>query len=298
MPDRHPSPNILRGAAAMALSSLCFVLMDAILREMAKAHGLGMVVWARYLTQVLFVFALLPFLGGRRAIVTRRPFLHIARGVLLVITTICLVMALRELPFATTYAITLTNPIIATGLALAFLGERPTLAMFGLIVLGFLGVLIILSPGSPAASPAALWALGMALANACLHVLTRFLGRDEEPFSLLFYIGLAALAVMSLGAPWFWTSLPLSVWGWMALVGAFGVGAHVTLVDAYRHAPTAIVAPMTYLQLVWAAGLGFVAFGEVPALRTVAGAALIVLSGVLLVRGAMQRAAPVRRECD
>lgn len=271
-------------AALMATAVLCFTVLDAVLKCLALQHGLGMVIWARYASQVVIVMGLLPWLGLRRALVTRRPGLHLARGVLFILSTGFIVAALRVMPMVQAYAITLSMPLFATALAALVLRERPPLATWALIGTGFVGVVIALRPGAPDLGWEVLLPLGMALSNAGFHVLTRIGGRHEDPLALLFYVSVAALAMTSLTLPWTWELLPLGSWGLVGLVGLLGTGAHVLIIEAFRRASTAVVSPMVYTQIIWATVLGWAVFGESPDAASFIGGAIVVTAGVLLAR--------------
>jgi drug/metabolite transporter (DMT)-like permease len=260
----------------------CFVALDSILKTLVASHGVGMLVTMRNVVQVVLLVALTPVLG-RAMLRTRRPFLQLARGACLVATTALITLALAHLTLVQTYALTFSAPLMAALMARAALGERPTGRQWTLIALGFCGVLVALRPGSPEFGPALLYPLGMAAANALFHVLTRH-ARDEDPMSMVFWAAAMASVLTLAALPWTYEPLPPAALGLLAVGAVFGTLAHVLVVAALRRAPTAVVSPMIYTQIVWAAAAGFLIFGERPDLFVWIGAVIVAASGVALVR--------------
>jgi drug/metabolite transporter (DMT)-like permease len=115
-------------------------------------------------------------------------------------------------------------------------------------------------------------------------VLTRYGGRDEDPLAMLFTVGLFAFLLMSIALPWTFEPMSAQDWALLALGGVFGTIGQFLIIEAYRRAPTAIVSPMTYAQIVAACALGYFIFGETPSVATLLGAAIVAASGILIVR--------------
>jgi drug/metabolite transporter (DMT)-like permease len=268
----------------MVVAVLCFTLLDTALKVLVQRHDPWFLAWGRNLFQVLYLTALMPVIGARRMLRMRRPLVHVGRGALLLLSTVSIVLALRHLPMAQAYAITFSAPLMATIIAAITLGERPSRWRWLCIVVGFLGVLVALQPTAPGAGPHLLYPLAMALATALFHVLTRYGGRDEDPFALAFYVALFALLIVSTGLPWFAERMSAADWALLGIGSAFSTLGHLLLIEAFRRAPTAVVSPMTYTQMVAASGLGFIVFGETPTLATAVGGLIVAASGVALVR--------------
>ncbi len=272
------------GALLMVLATFCFVSLDSILKLLAGRHDVLFLAWGRNLFQVLYLLALLPLFGARRMLATRHPVIQFARGAMLVGTTVFVVLALKAMPLAQTYAVTFSAPLIATILAAIFLREWPSWRRWLWIVVGFCGVLVALQPGAPQAGGHLAFPLAMALANAGYHVLTRAIAADEEPVAMLFHVGFFALLITTMALPWSWSAMAGWEWGLLAIGGLFGTLAHLLLIQAFRMAPTAIVSPMIYSQIIAACLIGYLVFGEVPTPATLLGAAIVVASGVALIR--------------
>ena len=268
----------------MVLATFGFVGLDSILKILATRHDVLFLSWGRNLFQVGYLAMLAPFLGFRRMVATRHPVIQFWRGAMLVGTTVFIVLALGHIPLAQTYAITFCAPALAALLAMIFLREQPSRWRWIWIATGFAGVMVALQPAAPNAGAYLLFPLAMAAANATYHVLTRAIAADEDTFAMLFLVAFFALLLTSVALPWTWSAMTWSEWGMLAVGGAFGTLAHLLLILAFRLAPTAIVSPMIYSQIVAACLIGYLVFGEVPTGTTLLGAAIVIASGVALIR--------------
>ena len=141
-----------------------------------------------------------------------------------------------------------------------------------------------------------LWALAGAACYAVYQILTRRLSHAEHPLTLLFYTALVGTGVMSAALPWFWAHAspePLQ-WLLIASLGIYGGVGHFLLIRAFRLAPASTLTPFTYVQLVWAALLGWLVFGHVPDVLSATGMAVIAAAGLWLALGERRSAAQAR----
>ena len=274
----------LAGAALMVLSVTLTSSLDTILRILSARHDPIFLAWGRHVVQAAALAGLAPWLGPARVFRTTRIGLQVSRGVCLLAATVFIILALQRLTMAQSYAIAFSTPLIATALAALLLRERATPRQLVCIGAGFLGVLVSLDVTAPTASAALLLPLAMAAFNAAFQVLTRLGGRDQDPYSLIFYGALfAALAATPL-LPWTAGPIGGADLALLAAGGLLGATGHLCLVHAFRLAPTVIVSPMVYLQLVAVSLLGYTLFGEVPSPPTVFGGVIVALSGIALLR--------------
>lgn len=274
----------IAGALMMVAATFFFTSLDAILKYLAARHDVVFLTFGRNLFQAAFLMALMPVFGLRRMVATRHPFIHLARGVMLFATTVFVVLSLRALPMAQTYSITFVAPLIAVVLATIFLGERTSIFRWLCIGTGFCGILIAMRPGTSGADWHLLLPLGMATCNAGFHVLTRAIAADEDPMAMLFLVALIAMGLAALSLPWTYSAMTASEWGLLAIGGGFGTLAHLLLIKAFRIAPTSVVSPMIYSQIISAGLIGYFAFGEVATLSTLIGATIVAGSGIALLR--------------
>ena len=267
----------------MCTALLCFVVLDSVAKHLSERHSVAMIVWGRFAVHLLALSLLAPLLGGRRLVVTRRPWLQIARGGLLVIATGSIFLAVKYLPLTQVYAISFTSPLFVALLAGALLGERVGLSRWLAIVGGFGGVLIVIRPDMEMHWAVALPIL-MALSWASYQIATRALAATDRAPTTLFFTGLCGVVVLTPAIPLFWSELSLLEWALLGSAGLTGLGGHFLLIRAYAMAPAAVLAPFVYVQIVWAAVLGWIVFGEVPNGGTIAGGAIVIASGLVVLR--------------
>lgn len=283
--DRVPTTrNYLVGAALMVASVMCFTGLDTTLKILVANHDFWMLAWGRNLAQVLLLIVLLPALGARQVLTVNRPWLQVARGFCLAASTAAILLSLKNMTLTQTYVAMLSAPLVAAALAGPIVGEKASLGQWIWIAAGFAGVVIALDPAAPAIGSYLFYAGAMALALGTNHCLTRLGARSEGSYTQLFYIAFFALLFLT---PILFAAtkpLPVEIWGWVALAGAFGTAAHFLMILALTRAPASIVSPMLYTQVVWAAVIGWIVFREWPTMGTVVGALIVVSSGIMLLR--------------
>ena len=280
MHDEHP----LRHALPMILlAGLCFATLDATAKYLVRDHTLFVVVWARYAGQMLVVVPLAWQRGGPGFWRTNHLRMQLLRSLCLVIATGCFFGALRFLPLAEGTAISFLAPLVAIVLSGPVLGERPTRARWVAAIGGFVGILILVRPGSAVFHPATLLLVGAAVSNALYQLLTRRLPNDST-HTTLFYSALVGAAGLSVFLPF--AELPAFAWSdgfFLVLLGLLAGIGHWMLIGAFLRAPASLVAPFTYVHMIWATLYGLAVFGQLPDPVSALGMAVIVASGVGLV---------------
>ncbi len=270
-----------RGILWMLLTTLLFVSMDSLAKQLSQTYPVPQVVWARYVFHVLLLAL---YLRGRvpRTLRTGHLGLQLLRSVFLLGATGLFFTALSFIPLAEASAIMFVAPILVTALSLPLLGEHVGPRRWASVVVGFGGALIIIRPGSEAMDVAALFALGAAGSYAFYQITTRKLAHSDPPLTTLAYSALIGAIVTSLVVPAFWVQPDAA--GWLAMVGLglFGGVGHFALIKALESAPAATVTPFGYAALLWATLFGFVLFGDLPDLWTIVGAAIIAASGLYI----------------
>ena len=280
-----PADPALRAALPLIVGAgLCFSTLDATAKYLVQEHTLFVVVWARYAGQMIVVTPISWHRGGGGFWRTRHLALQLARSLCLVVATLCFFGALRFLPLAEGSAISFLAPMFAIVLSRPVLGERPTRARWLAAVTGFLGIVILVRPGSAVFHPATGLLVMAAISNALYQLLTRRLPNDS-PHTTLFYSALVGTAILSLGIPF--VDIP-GAFSWrdgffLVLLGLLAGVGHWMLISAYLRAPASLVAPFTYLQMIWATLYGYVVFGQLPDGLSALGMAVIVASGVGLI---------------
>jgi drug/metabolite transporter (DMT)-like permease len=273
------------------LAGLCLTSLDATAKYLVRDHPLLLVVWARYAGQMLVVTPYTWHRAGHGFWRTRNLRMQLVRSALLLVATCGFFAGLRYLPLAEASAITFTAPMIVVALSLPILGERPTRARVIASLVGFCGMLIIARPGSAALHPAIAFLLVTAVCNALYQLYTRRL-REENPHTMLFYTALVGAIATTAALP-FALEATLITWhdvGLLLLAGLFAGLGHGAMIGAYSRAPASLLAPFTYLQIVWATVFGLMIFGQHPDGISAAGMGLVVASGVSLALWERRRA--------
>ena len=193
------------------------------------------------------------------------------------------------LPLAEVQAIRFATPIFLVVFAAVFLGERFRLVRLAAVLIGLAGVMVIVSPrlgvgswGGPAAIGAAL-ALASAALAAGAQTIIKAMSTTERPEAIAFYFLTTAAVCSLVTAPFGWVWPTPFAWLMLVLCGLFGGVGQLLLTTSYRYADASTLAPFSYVSMLWAVAIGLVFFGEVPTWVTLAGAALIIASGVLIV---------------
>lgn len=281
--------RVRRAIAFVVLATTFFVTMNAGVKLLRPHLPTVELIWARTLGHLVFVFALFaPSHGGWRLLVTRRPGLQLLRSLMLLTSTSLFFTALGFVPLADATAVSFTAPLVVVALAGPVLAERVRLGHWLAIAAGFGGALIIVRPGMAGANPYLLLVVGNASCYAVYQILTRLVAGDDPPETSVTYSALVGTLVLSLVVPFYWQApARLAHWLILVVVGLLGGLGHYFVARALVWAPASLVAPFQYVQLIGAALLGYLAFGDVPSVWTWVGAAVVIASGLYVAwRGA------------
>lgn len=281
----------LLGVGLMILAVLSFTLLDSIAKYLAAWNPVPQLVWGRYFFSLLLMLLFIPRMGFSTLVRTDRPLFQIARAVMLIGATGSMFMAVKFLPLAETYAISFTSPLLVALAAALLLGERVGWQRWSAIALGFLGVVLVIRPGSSLFGWAAVYPLMMAAFWAAYQIMTRMIGRSEHPVTTLFYTSMVGSVIASFAVGFFWQAPDLEAWLGMAVMGVIGFLGQLALIRAYALAEASRLSPFVYTQIVWATLIGFAVFGDLPDAMTVLGAGIVIASSLTLV---WRRRSPTR----
>ncbi len=275
--------NRLTGIGLISSTFLLFTLLDGSAKWLVQSTPVLVVVWLRFLSQVLLASALLLPIRGKALVRTRHLRWHVVRGLMFIAMTGINFWALQYLQLTVTGAIFFTVPILVALLSAPLLGESLDARRWAAILLGFAGVLVIVRPGSDAFHPAMLLATGNAVIYAVFNMMTRKLAAYDPPETIQFLPAVVACVVLTPFAIATWQSPP----GWfewllLCLMGVFGGTGHTLLALAHRYAPASTLAPFMYQQILYAALFGYLVFGDVPDREVWIGAAIVIASGLYL----------------
>lgn len=276
--------NRLIGIGLLSAAVFWFAVLDTAAKWLVLGLPLAQVVFLRFLGHVVFTGVVMYPRLGRELIRTRHPWLQLVRGLLLPVMTALNFWSLQYLQLAETGSIQFLAPILVALIGSSLLGERLDRGRWIAIVVGFVGVLVILQPGSRGFHPAMLVSLLQTTLYAGFIVLTRRLAADDRPESSNFLSALISLVVLAPFAWLAWRSPDTALqWIVIAVTGLAGGLGHYLLAMAPRYAPASTISPFIYSQILYMTLLGYLVFGDVPRSAVVLGAAIVIGSGLYLV---------------
>jgi drug/metabolite transporter (DMT)-like permease len=280
---RDTGRNRLTGIAILSAAVLCFSVLDSSAKWLVATVPLVLVVWMRFVGHVLFTVLVMGPRLRLDLVRTRRPWLQLVRALLLWLMTATNFWALQHLQLAETVSIMFLAPILVAALGAPLLGERIDAGRWVAICVGFIGVLVIVQPGTSGFHPAMLASLAQTVMFAGFILLTRRLAAHDRPEATQFLSALGAAVLISPLLAWSWqmptTALEWAVVGLTGLAGGLG---HYLFALAHRFAPASTLAPFQYQQILYMGALGFLVFGDLPRAGVVIGAAIVVASGIYL----------------
>ncbi len=256
-----PPSAVLMIAGAVA----CFSVSDSIIKALASRHPVPLLVWARWSFQVLAMLIWLAPIMGTRMVHTRQLPMQLARGVLLIGSSLCFMSALKYMPLADATALNYMTPTLVIVIAIVFLRERLTRRASRSSSRASAGMLMIVQPGAEIFRGGSLLALASAAFYSVYQITTRMLA-GEDPRVTLFYPALVGAALMTLVWPWFGSRIDVSYAdvALMAAIGVLGTIGHFLFILAFQRAPASALTPFTYVHLVFATLIGWLAFGDLP----------------------------------
>jgi len=274
--------SILSGITFMCLGVISMVALDVTARWLMETYSLPQLVLLRSTFSMLLIFGFVAVRGQMVSLRTARPGWQFFRSILMAGSMFAFFHALRVIPLANVIIIAFAAPIIVTSLSRPLLGETVGVWRWTAVIVGFLGVLVVLRPGSDLMEPAALIALAGSVMYAGLSLTARKLSTTESTASLSLYAFGIPWLLGAIGSRTVWITPAALDWAMFALCGLFGGLAIVFINAAYQRAAAAVVVPFEYTGLVWAAAAGFAIWDEVPKLNDMLGAAIIIASGLVI----------------
>ncbi len=283
----------IRGITLKICSVLVFIVMASLIKATTEHIPPGETVFFRSFFAIPVIITWLILQGElKTGFKTENPLGHVWRGFMGTVAMGLGFAGLGYLPLPEVTAIGYASPLLVVILAAMFLGEKVRLFRIGCVALGLTGVLIVLSPrlsvtsGSVAGQKEALGAmivLFSALCAALAQVFVRKLILTEKTATIVFYFSATStlLSLISLPFGWVWPT-PFEA-GLLVLVGLLGGVGQILLTASYREADASLVAPFDYASMLFALGIGYFVFGEVPSLTMLEGAALVVTAGILII---------------
>ncbi len=268
------------GIVFIVMALMCFGALDTTTKFASATAPLVMALWMRYLVQAGLTTAMLWPSRGTRLFRTARPVLQFVRGLLLLTCSGIAFLSLRVMPVGEFTAIAMLTPLLLTVIAAVMLREQVSWLRWLCVVGGFGGAMFVIRPGKDLFHWAMLLPLVLVAANTAFQALTSRMARTEDPGTMHAYTGIVGLLLTSSALPLAWQALPRTIWAAIVLMGVLSTLGHFLLIMAYTRAPVAILTPYLYLQIAFAALGGWLVFAHVPDAWSLAGIALVAVSGV------------------
>tara|TARA_B100000989_G_scaffold117706_1_gene86568 strand:+ start:264 stop:1139 length:876 start_codon:yes stop_codon:yes gene_type:complete len=273
----HPLKGIVLFITAIFLISI----VDTICKFFTKDLHAIQIVWG-YLIGINVTLWIFFFFKGEKLsilLLTNKLSLQIIRPAFLICSISSLFLGLTYLPIAEATAIGFVAPLFITALSVPILRERVGIHRWSAVIIGFLGVIIIVRPGTEFWHIASIMPLLGAFFFALFQILTRLLSTTENTYTTLFYTGLGGLGWSSLMVPFVWSPMLKIHFFVFFSIGIMGAIAHLCMISAFDRAEASFLAPYNYTKLLWVAVLGYIIFGDKPSLEMWLGAFVIVSAG-------------------
>ncbi|ULB09095.1 DMT family transporter [Cereibacter azotoformans] len=287
-----PPDRILPGVALMIAFCVLAPLLDVCAKLASATIPVGQITFARFLVQAILMLPVVVLMGTDWRMGRRMAGLVLLRAIFLILSTYSFVAAITVMPIADALAISFVEPFILLLLGRLLFGDEVGPRRIAASLVGFGGALMVIQPSLAAFGPVALWPLGTAVFFAFYMLVTRQMSRGMHPVTMQLHTALAGVLVMlpvlAVGEA---AAIPTldPVWpegfAWLLLfgVGFWASASHICMTYALKFAPSATLAPLHYLEIVAAVGLGYLVFGDFPNPLTWAGIGVISASGLYII---------------
>ena len=273
-------PSLAAGLPFLLAGIASFGMLDSVAKLLTQGYHPLQVTWGRFAFAFLFVLPFAIRLGVRGQLRSQRPGLQVLRASLLAVCNFMFIIAIATMQLAEVQAIAFVAPLLVTVLAAVTLGERVGPRRLAAVAIGLLGVVVILRPGSGLLNWAAFFALAQAVGSAVFHLVTRAIAAHDPPQLTFVHTSTVGAMAASLFVPLVWQWPSATDWLLMAITGVAGALGHLFMIEAFRRAEAASLAPYMYLQLPWITFVGWLMFGHLPDGWTILGAAIVIGSGI------------------
>ena len=274
------SHDLRKGAILLLSGELMLSVMAALIKYLSQDVSHEMLVFTRNLFGLIFLLPLVSHQGWG-SLKTSRFGLHLMRSVVGVSAMYGYFYVITHLPLAEAALVKLSSPFFLPLIALIWLGEKINLRTLWAIIIGFVGVMFVLRPGTETFQPVALVGVGAAALASLAKVTIRRMAETEPSHRIVFYFGFLATLVSAIPLMWGWTSPALSALPWLVAIGLTGTLGQLLMTKAYQISNPGQVGPFTYSAVIYAALFGWMFWNEIVVITTIVGSALIIGAGIL-----------------
>ena len=271
------------GFLYMFLSICAFSLMDVIVKWSVE-YPIGQVLFFRGFFGIIFYFFVIPRVRLHNFYKTKRPGLHALRCISGLIALVAIFIALRKLPLATVVSISFAAPIFTTIFSIFLLSEKVGIFRWMAVIIGFIGILVITEPGISQLNIYYIFPIIFCLGLSYVAISIRQLSTTEPVWLISFYFSLSITLLSLITIPQGWVMPNLKHFILLSLVGVFGGVANLWLSQSYKYSEVSLVTPLKYLALVFAIIFGYFIWDEIPTVKTLAGAFLVIISTLIIFR--------------
>ncbi len=271
------------GFLYMFLSVCAFSIMD-LLVKWSDNYPLGQVIFFRGFFGIVFYYFVIPKDRIKNFYITKRPFLHLSRCLVGLAALLSIFTALRNLPLATVVSISFAAPIFTTIFSIFFLSEKVGYFRWLAVLVGFIGILIISEPGLSSLNIYYIFPVIFVLGMSYVAISIRQLSSTEPVWLISLFFSAAITVAGLVTLPFGWLMPDLMDLILLSMIGFFGGVANLWLSQSYKLSEVSLVTPLKYLALVFAIVFGFLIWGEIPSVKTLFGALLVITSSIIIFR--------------
>lgn len=279
----------------MLLSTLMAATMNSTARHVTETVHPFELVFFRNLFAFFFVLPMM-WRVGLSVFKTNRPWLHVGRAGLNTVNMLVWFTAISLAPLADVVALGFSAPIFTTLLSIFILKEVVGIRRWAAIGIGFSGTLIVLQPGFDTVSTGHGLALGASMLWAGVLLIIKTMSKTESSLTIVAYMSVLMTPMALIPALFVWEWPTWTELGWLAMIGVCGGAGQYFLAQSFHEADISAVMPFDFAKLIWVAAIAYLIFGEVPALATWFGGAIIFISGLYIARREARQAASRRKE--
>ena len=271
------------GFLYMFLSIIGFSLMDVIVKWSVD-YPIGQVLFFRGFFGIIFYFFIIPRNRLHNFYQTKRPGLHSLRCIAGLIAIVAIFIALRKLPLATVVSISFAAPIFTTIFSIFLLSEKVGIYRWLAVLVGFIGILVITEPGISELNIYYVFPIIFCLGLSYVAITLRQLSSTEPVWLISLFFSIAITLMSLITIPFGWVMPSFNHFIILSLIGIFGGVSNLWLSQSYKYSEVSLVTPLKYLTLVFAIIFGYFIWDEIPTIKTLIGALLVIISTLIIFR--------------
>jgi drug/metabolite transporter (DMT)-like permease len=279
----HAHPRSVGGIVLMCAGVACLSVNDAIAKTLTDSYAPVQILFLRNALALTPALLIAFKMGGKAALHSHRPLAHLIRGIFWTSAAIMYFLSLRHLGLAEATTLVFAAPIFIIALSSALLKEQVGWRRWSAALVGFIGVLVVVRPGSATFQLVALFPVGTALFYALLMIGSRWVDPRESTWTVMLYLVGAGALISGILSPFYWDPIrPEDIWLFIG-IALFGTAGMTLITQAFRFTSASVIAHFEYTGLLWATILGWLIWQDVPDLATFLGAGIIVVSGLFII---------------